>query len=92
MKLLIIPILPIAVLYFSHAMAHLPLPLPVILVLTGAIIFFIAVLLLLRLVRSTFYSTPPTYLYGLDFGRGTSKAPTAREYCRPPKGPREYLD
>lgn len=96
MKTLIIPGLPIAAIYLSQGMAYLPMPLAGILIIVGLLVFIGSLVTLCHLfcIPSPFRikHKAPTYLYGMDFGRGTSKAPTAQEYCRPPKGPRQYID
>jgi hypothetical protein len=86
MKLLIIPGLPIAAIYLSHAMAYLPLPLPIILILTFIILLIGSALILRRLITSRI----TTYLYGTEI-KGTSLAPPPQEYCRHQDGTKETI-
>lgn len=86
MKLLIIPGLPALAIFLSQSMAYLPVPLPVILTLTGTILFLIAFVLLRHLVRTK----TTTYLYGTEI-KGTSLAPTPQQYCRHQDGTKENI-
>jgi hypothetical protein len=52
MKLLLMPGVPLAAIYFSHGMANLTLPMPWLLTLTGGILFLLSIVVLLWLISN----------------------------------------
>ncbi len=94
MKLLIIPGVPLFAIFGSQFISSVfPLWYAI-----GAILIALAIACAYTLIwfflgkrPRLINNTPPTYLYGVDFGKGTSKTIVAAT-CRHPDGTIEYID
>jgi hypothetical protein len=89
MKLLIIPGVPLFAIFGSQFLGTVfPLwyAIPIILIILAAACAYLLIWLLQGHKPRLINGTPPTYLYGVDFGKGTSKTIEPAEYCRHPDG------